>query len=161
MKKIFLFLILSLFVNFLNGQFVERQVIASGGGFTTTSEWSLSFTIGELAIAPFETNDLILLQGFQQGESAQPTSIQNPAKLRFSVYPNPTTGQVQVSWSEMMKTSLKISILNAEGRRIQQQTVPDAATRWALDLSKLPDGSYFILLENGFGERGVVPVVKQ
>lgn len=158
MINLFLFLTISYLAK---SQTIERQVVASGGNFAIAESLSLSFTIGELAILPLETNNLLLLQGFQQGESPIPTSIQNPSRLQFLVYPNPTKDWVRISLIEKVKTSLKISILNAEGRALQQQIFSEASPGIELNLEKLPSGSYFILMENAYGEKGSAPVIKQ
>lgn len=43
-----------------------QQVIASAGGYYQNENLSVSFSIGEPVIATFQSNDIILTQGFQQ-----------------------------------------------------------------------------------------------
>lgn len=158
MKNMVVPVLLLLCVHFSNAQSIERQVIASGGDYAMVDGLSLSFTIGELAILPLETSSLLLSQGFQQGELAISTSIQNPSKLQFLVYPNPTKGWVHISLTEKVKTSLKISILDGQGQLCRQQITSNDVE--GLNLTQLPTGSYFILIENAQGKRGVTSIIK-
>lgn len=160
MKNLFLYFILMVATSFLQAQSIERQVIASGGAFAEATGLQLSFTVGELAIVQLENGELLLAQGFQQGEAATPVSFFEPERLHFTLYPNPTKDAVWLKMDAALQNSLKISIFNAEGKLLQQRMEALAAIPFELNLQPLPAGTYFILLENKDGQRGVASVLK-
>ncbi|MEZ5195886.1 MAG: hypothetical protein R2764_05675 [Bacteroidales bacterium] len=65
MKKI-IFIITLLAPMFLFAQMVERQVIGSAGGYSSTSDLKVSSTVGEAFVATGTSSTIILTQGFQQ-----------------------------------------------------------------------------------------------
>jgi gliding motility-associated-like protein len=66
MKKLHLFFFIFLYLKGFT-QPVAPEVIASGGGFTNNSQFSNSFTIGEISLVDtYTSGSFILTQGFQQ-----------------------------------------------------------------------------------------------
>ncbi len=74
-------------------------------------------------------------------------STAEPQILDFSVSPNPTTGQVNVSFTENIES--QIFVLDIVGRRVFQKPVNGSSV--SLDLSHLSNGTYIIGLKN-YGE---------
>ena len=50
MKNILIFLVLITATALAKSQHLDRQLVASGGGYQLTEEISVSFTVGDLAI---------------------------------------------------------------------------------------------------------------
>ncbi|MEL6863409.1 MAG: PKD domain-containing protein [Bacteroidota bacterium] len=64
-----------------------------------------------------------------------------------NIFPNPTEGQLQISWTNI-EEPLIISVYSTAGRLLQQHNLADrSATNMDLDLSQLADGIYFIKVE--------------
>jgi hypothetical protein len=73
-----------------------------------------------------------------------PSSISNlPNKDLFSVYPNPSNGNVQINWTSTMSGKANISIIDITGREVMaQEAKTNEATR--MNLNQLQNGIYFI-----------------
>ncbi|BDS10193.1 T9SS type A sorting domain-containing protein [Aureispira anguillae] len=69
--------------------------------------------------------------------------------LDFGVYPNPAQKEVTIT-IDMGGLKSTITILDLQGKRVQQLTVKSSRT--VIDMSSLPAGTYFFRLEN---EKGI------
>jgi hypothetical protein len=80
----------------------------------------------------------------------------------FSVYPNPTSGRVNLSTGLALTGNVQITVTNAVG--VSMLVASDVATgagfSTTLDLTNLPAGMYNVAINNG-GERWVVRLVRQ
>lgn len=161
MKQFFGLLILLNCTSWVIGQQIERQVISCGGGFLIQPDWSLSFTVGEPAISILEKDELVLFQGFQQGSLSLATGIAQYAPFLFSISPNPFQNQLRIDWEEQERTNISINIFDVLGRLVFSQTRPPQSGAISLELEALPNGHYFIVLENDFKKKGVLSIVKQ
>ncbi|MEO0470545.1 MAG: peroxidase family protein, partial [Bacteroidota bacterium] len=76
------------------------------------------------------------------------TGISTPEfALAIKMYPNPTTGLLEVEWTDASVNISSLSILNARG----QEVVHDRAFSPQIDISDLPNGIYSILLQTNKG----------
>jgi len=69
MKKILLTTICLAFATFSFSQVISRDVVSSGGNYSSNSGYTLSSTIGETMITTLATGSNVLTQGFQQSFS--------------------------------------------------------------------------------------------
>lgn len=130
MKKILTFGISFLFAGMmLHAQTISHSVVASAGANHTDEATgiSISWTLGEPVIGTLVSNDetIILTQGFQQGTLAGDVIV---VPIDFSaeitVYPNPTSNFVNIRIDGLMKSSLKMEILDIHGRvRAQHENI--------------------------------------
>ena len=70
----------------------------------------------------------------------------------FTLFPNPAhNGQVQISYESDINTKLNLTIYDLHGRTLRQQEVCFclSADSLELDLSNLPQGTYFVQLQDG------------
>ena len=72
MKKITLILGMVLLSIASFGQNDDLKVVSPAGGYFTGSGITLSWTLGEPVIATFSAGDILLTQGFQQGDFWSP-----------------------------------------------------------------------------------------
>ena len=80
------------------GQVIAPEIISSSGGSYSSSNGSLSWTIGEPITATENTGNYYLTQGFQQPSTIVVTAINNPAtQTSVSVYPNPFTSSIYIN----------------------------------------------------------------
>ncbi len=144
--------ILSLFsvllaIGIIEGQSIERQAIASAGNTLTNGNISLDFTIGEVAVTTLTTSDLILTQGFHQGE-LMTTSVDGlPVSVTYKIYPNPTKDKL---WLEMTGEALDFYVLlyNELGQPLSvTKRHVQGIGQWQgnFDLSKLSAGLYLFV----------------
>lgn len=74
-KGYFLFVIILFHTSGSHCQTINSEVIAPGGGFMSTPEFSNSYTIGEMClIETFQFGISTLTQGFQQPEITKPSN---------------------------------------------------------------------------------------
>lgn len=71
------------------------------------------------------------------------TAVKDVANHLFSIYPNPTQGQVNISWNESIKGNVQIIITDLAGR-VVKHTEATAASATQLHLNGLNQGVYFI-----------------
>lgn len=72
-----------------------------------------------------------------------------------NIFPNPTTGQLNITWSSPATT--RITIYNASGQALMHE-MATVATQKVMDLSRLPSGVYFVMLQDENGKSGAVRV---
>jgi hypothetical protein len=97
------------------------------------------------------SGDRTLTQGFQQPEACLAPTIsahEAPPGLRFTLFPNPTSGTLQLAFSEPIKGKLDLQILNALGQTVHALFQLDQAALNLVDCAALPAGTYFLLLLN-------------
>ena len=80
--------------------------------------------------------------GLLQTESCTPNA--NKA-LDFAIYPNPTTGNVQINGNLGVNTEGgNLRIFNAQGQQILNRTIAVGIDDLNLDLSQFPNGLYSV-----------------
>ncbi len=89
--------------------------------------------------------------------------ITNNTGADFSVFPNPTTGQITVRIADYQDQSLTLDVIDTFGKRIlaQQTERGSAGTTLDLDLTHLPAGIYFVRLHAEDGSEQIQRVVLQ
>lgn len=114
-------LILIFLVSFIgtNAQQLSPQVIASTGGIVSQINAQLSYTVGEPVINTGDDGTTVLSQGYQQPHSEitqlSEFGIEEP---EISVYPNPTTDWVNLSFQNAEQTSVRIIVLDELGKEV-------------------------------------------
>ncbi|HLF64072.1 MAG TPA: T9SS type A sorting domain-containing protein [Saprospiraceae bacterium] len=125
-------------------------VVSSSGGFYNNTSGMLSFTTGEMAaIETYTSASNILTQGFQQPWDFGTYVIEHPGSdFSFSIYPNPSQGNLTLLTESEENTDLKVRISDLLGRQLFQagfyhQTKLQLQT---LDLSHVAPGIYFLTI---------------
>jgi hypothetical protein len=121
---------------YLNGAEIEGATsatiqITSGG----------SYTVGYTNIAGCQTiSEVVVI-----------TSISDDwLKSITSLYPNPTEGKVQISFSEILKGETKLRVYNLVGELISEKIISNSTTT-SLDLSSKASGIYILEISNQKG----------
>lgn len=87
-------------------------------------------------------------------------SIQNNiAEDLITLYPNPTTGEILLEWKS--KPILNAEIYNTKGDLVLTNSAASGGSISKLDISKLPDGVYYILLYTESGRSSSTTFIKQ
>jgi hypothetical protein len=135
-------------------------LVAYGDDFTTTTKEGLSegeamtfsvyrATTGQ-AYNIDVTFDASLNQGiYENGAISAITALKlgalgigNPANAAFNIYPNPTTGMLNIA----ANGTYNITLLNAAGQIVKEVTMQNEVT---IDLSQLEKGIYFMKAADG------------
>ena len=123
MKKSASFLATLIFtVAALNAQVtLAPTVIASGGDYFEGENISISWTLGELAVATLTNGNLVLTQGFQQPFDIDVGILENEVNWGISVYPNPVGSELRVRFDIETAGDFLMEIQDVTGRIVSQQ----------------------------------------
>lgn len=147
MKKTLLLILMVVSINALAQQ-ISQTVIASSGGNYSAGGFTLTSTVGEMAmINTFTQSGSILTQGFHQGELLF-TGIENPVSNgSISIYPNPAGDVLNVHFNFSRFKQAKLHVYDALGQLTQVEKNIDELNfsgNVALQLSTLAPGIYFL-----------------
>lgn len=157
MKKISSSLIFLLLCLTCWGQSLERSVISSGGSYLENGNLSLSFTIGEVAIATRTGGSFIITEGFQQTEvvAVPTTGIKTPEYINNIIaYPNPTESFLNINLNTKKPVDLIFELFDQLGRRTRfsgESLKENLSIQHQIDLMGLPAGIYQLLVKTNHG----------
>jgi len=84
------------------------------------------------------------------------TGVKNVGVATVKIYPNPTTGIVNMDWGSVTG-SMKVDVLSITGQEMRHEEVSNQS-RHETDISGLPTGSYFITLTDQNGNKGTFKI---
>ena len=148
MKHLFtLILTLSMLAGY--SQEVAMQVLATAGGYyeNTGAGLSLSWTLGEPAYTTLTSSEVILTQGFQQGNLFGTNLEEIPTDVTaIRVYPNPVTSTVNIAVTlPNAKGRATVEVYDIAGRMVKSTSaVMVGHEPYRLDVSNLPSGIYLL-----------------
>lgn len=77
------------------------------------------------------------------------TGILENRKETFNVYPNPTAGEVRLTFADAVSAPATISIYNAQGQELKLTELPAGATAYNFSTEGFAKGIYFISIRMG------------
>jgi len=80
------------------------------------------------------------------------TAVNDVAHTMFRLYPNPTKGQVNISWKEPLKGDAHITVTDLAGRVVYNTEVAGAGSSTSIQLNHLNPGIYFIKINTMNGQ---------
>lgn len=124
-------------------QLSAQEVVSAGGDHFATSEYSVSFTIGELAIETVSSDNRTLTQGFHQANLTV-TSVSEASGIDVNVFPNPATNRLNISGLESAGP-LQILLIDVTGRTLLNYQL---SMQSSIDVSQLPVGVYVLSISS-------------
>jgi hypothetical protein len=76
-------------------------------------------------------------------------ATQSDNKSRIEVYPNPSTGKVNIKLGDKTNQKKRIDIYNYLGQNVWNTTLKNGEQNLTADLTNSPDGLYFIQVSEG------------
>jgi hypothetical protein len=133
-----------------------QEVLTSSGDYFSSSEGSLSWTLGEPISETYNQNH-ILTQGFQQDYENILSVTQLTAHIYPLVYPNPFTNKVFIDLPEFFNSNedLKVDLKDNTGRSVYKTQISNVIT-----LDNLSDGIYYLELTIGINTKYTYKLVK-
>lgn len=129
-------------------QSLSPNIINSAGGSIQGNGMELQWSIGQSGTKTVIEQDFILTEGFQQPYSTL-TSVIDPKEFKsFSVFPNPTTGNLTVS---VLDNQIKINscyIVNTSGKMVLFRPMDVGVQSLNIDVSHFECGVYFLFLKD-------------
>lgn len=150
-KKVLVLAFVTVGVVCTYAQSIERQVIGSSGGYSSQTNISASYTVGETVIQTVSAGTIILTQGFQQSDNQNVGIVDVANHIKISAYPNPTTDKVIVEINAEAEAQFSFQVYNALGQLVLLPTTFQQvgnSTTHQFDFSRLAAANYFIAINN-------------
>jgi len=103
--------------NNLFGQKLTPTVISSGGDFHAAGGYTLSSTIGEIAVTTLKSGSYTLTQGFQQPYDIGTGIKETGLDWSISAYPNPVSEFLNIRFDLTDPIDLNVEIMDMSGRK--------------------------------------------
>lgn len=149
-RKILLSLILATIFTCLFAQDYQLTptVLSTAGEYGSAGGYSLSYTIGELAVTTLDPGGaLILTQGFQQPFALGVNSIEEH-EIDWSVnaYPNPVSDFLNIKFNIENPVDFNIEIIDLTGKKLWIRNYPEIVPQEVIsvDLSRYVRGVYML-----------------
>lgn len=127
-------------------QSTSPEVFTTDGGFGTTPQAQLSWTIGEPVTETATGGGNTLTQGFQQPELEISTALpESDPAWSAAVYPNPTASLVRIDLSETPQDAT-INVFSTNGELVMSERMRDQSQ--VLDVTRLAAGNYVLDLRD-------------
>lgn len=142
-------------------QEITPQVIATAGDFANGQGFTLAWTVGEVAVASFETPTVRLTEGFHQPD-VYITSIRDELNLGVLVYPNPARHSFTLQKGNWSPQSLhQLQIIDVMGKIVYEQSLQRDKTGEEIYIfDSLSPGAYFIQILDKNGLRLVTAKIQ-
>ena len=123
----------------LFAQKITPTVLSSAGAVMKTGNFSIEWTLGEIATETLKSNNNVLTQGFHQ-TNLTVVSTNNPFISGLDVYPNPVEQELIID--NKSGKIIAFHVFNITGQCINEQTFnPGIQT---LHMNALPSGTYLL-----------------
>ena len=163
MKK--LLLLLLCFPLFSLGQtspnLLRSTILSSGSSAQTDNKYIVQQSVGQISpIGLKETNAHSVRQGFiQPAQLKRMLVASNAADLLVSVYPNPTTDKIILTFNELVTGKVNLSIYDQMGKLVMEEN-KEGQAELSYSLANLAAGNYFVKV-NTANKEYVTQISKQ
>lgn len=163
MKKAII-IIMAMMPALLFAQTAVWQVVGSSGGYYPGPQLKVTSTVGETVVNTLKSSTIILTQGFQQPDDGPMNIEDKESGLSINIYPNPAKEVVLLEVDNPSLMELSAQLFDFRGTIISQplnkQKVEGSYTH-EINLSALPAGSYFLLIQNTKGNlKETIKIIK-
>jgi hypothetical protein len=144
MKKFGLLCLGLCLIAFSHAQSQDTQLIGTAGTTSQVGDVTLDWSVGEVVTTTYENNNVVLTQGYQQGELSV-VSIADPDQMQLAIkaYPNPV---VQALTIEMNETGKDYKLYNFAGQIVATGTIEQ--TKTVLEFGSYEPGTYFLQIDD-------------
>jgi hypothetical protein len=156
MKKIVLILFL-----ITSSQCYAQTALSAAGGEASGANGKVSFTTGQVLYTTQNGNGQTENQGVQQPYEVSTSSNINENQIPnlVVVFPNPTSGQLQLQIEKFTNNTFSYQLLNATGSIIQQYQIAQATS--ILNLQSFASGIYNLRIIQTNGATKNFKIVKK
>lgn len=154
MKKItLLILCFTMSISYSVAQEIMRSTVGVSGASSLVSSGSKQYfvqqSVGQASvIGKFQSNGMVLRQGFIQPPSLSSKVIPEETNLQAVVYPNPVNNDVNITFKEAVTESVYIRVFDMLGRSVYNEKL-NAAQQLNINLSFLASANYIFLINTG------------
>lgn len=148
-KVLLKFTVIMLMSISLNAQTLSPFVVSSSGGFYTSANAMLSFTVAEMTmVESFIKPNSMLTQGFQQPEQNPSAIVEVNNFQQISAFPNPSQGVFNLNFNSDVNTDFSLKIYNMLGEIIYSSEfqASKGINTNRIDISQNRQGVYFLAI---------------
>lgn len=140
-------------------QSIWNQVLGTVGGQGAVGGNTISFTAGEVISGTAPLAVVKLSQGFHQTDHTVTVGVSASSAhgFDFNIYPNPTSGEVTISLSEL-PDQLTLRLFDITGKKLSEQRI--VANQTSIDLNQYASGLYIFQLSDPSGIDQITRVQK-
>ncbi len=118
------------------------------------TNYSTSLAPGQYYWRIATTNDCgEAISGFFVFTVTQSNAVLELAGTRLEIWPNPTTGPLQISLTGELSDDLFVEVLSIQGQQLREVRFSGRTGIQHLDLSDLPAGAYLLRLKSGLAQK--------
>ncbi len=142
---------------------ITPSVISSSGGYGEKENFSISWTLGELAITTLQGENLVLTQGFQQPSEIGVGLKKYEIDWNISVYPNPVHNELNILFDLRGSKDFLLELQDVTGRLLIQEYHQNVnpGDLVILNTSDFASGVYFLrILTTNFRQVKVTSISK-
>lgn len=138
-----------------------QEVIGSQGDFSSASQGSLSWTVGEIVTETFTSINGTFTQGFQQLILSDASLSELAGSFQLEVYPNPFHTTISILGLGITG-EYQVTVIDVSGKTIHRSVIdiPSATQLYQLDLSHLASGTYHLHLSSDQSTISINRIVK-
>ena len=144
MKKLFLLIHVLLILGAqVYSQEIRRELISTAGEFYTTSNGSLAWSMGQIAVKTCENGDFVLSQGFQQSDLVI-TAIRNSDQVDYNVkaFPNPVRDKLSIQTEDLKNKKLLLELYDIHGSLLLKKKIKTSPM--TISISDFSSGEYIL-----------------
>lgn len=146
-KFIFFFVILAVFQG--KAQELQPSLLSTSGDFFSNESYSISWSLGEIAIETFTQTNNILTQGFQQSRLTTTGIQENPLQEnQIQLYPNPAPDKLFLSFNSYVVQTYQLEIFDLIGSKKISEKVETNSRIAEIDINDLEPGTYMLVLKS-------------
>ncbi len=137
--------------SFCFSQEKDPSIIASAGGSSTTTSYSLDWTMGEYAVETIMLPGNMYTQGFQQPLQIVSMALKPESSITYnvSIAPNPVVSILNFSINSANDVPVSVIISDMYGRAIIQKSVRSSRENLPINMRGLLSGTYFLTVREG------------
>lgn len=127
-------------------------VTSASGGVITTNNFTLEWTLGEMAVETISTQTSMYTQGFHQPKLKVDKIHLLPdimlSNKVLNVYPNPVSSLLTIEVGFISDVSLFLMLFDAKGHLLLKQQVLPKERVIHIDIQHYNQGTYFLQINN-------------
>jgi len=121
--------------------YTSSKIEVSANGVVLTPSSGNRYTINNIT-----EDQIIRIKGLEYNSV---NDITNDYEDKITVYPNPTTGELRITSSELQITD--VDIFDISGKKISSQHLTPSSSDHLINISHLQTGFYFVQLQTEYG----------
>lgn len=152
------YLLLLLLCPWAVAQVKDPVLIGTTGYFQSVSGYSVSYSVGELAIASETSGNFLLTQGFQQffldADPILPPCENDNCPELIKAFPNPVKDMLYIQFYKLGVNNFTMDIYNSKGGKVYQKKYQEITygAKFGLNFENFPKGLYLINISSDDGK---------